>query len=617
MLRRLRRLKLSLATKCQLLFGIAAGIIILAALLVTWQRIEQLTRQQDIAAAETLAKQTLAAHAATGIAGTTGTGGTVAGDPSVSPFDDYDGLRVRRPRLVGQTAAADLTPFERKAMRRFQRRDSDAAYGEGYSTDDDRYGYLLALPARLDNRCLSCHAGPAGAGSFADADAPPLRLPLSPLTHRPDPNRPSPPPVLPAVGVRNLHPPADLTADPADAAPTDIPENAGGKALDESDPRPLLGLVSVDIPSQIRTRQRLLNRVFLITASLAAAATATVILYVILTRLILSPVRVLQDAAERVRGGDFSVRSDIATGDEFETLGETFNAMLGVLQDRNEQLRRANAGLDRKLDDLAQTNVALDESNRLKSEFLANVSHELRTPLNSIIGFADLMKEVAADAKLQRYANNIHASGSSLLDLINDLLDLAKIEAGKMEVRRESLSLGDLFESLTTLLGPVAGKRRVRVVPRVAEDVPLIATDPGKLQQVLFNLLSNAVKFSPDGGRVDLTADLEDAGSVRLTVRDGGPGIDAAHHELIFEKFRQLDAGVTRRHAGTGLGLTISRELAGLLGGRLGVESTPGHGATFWLVLPLEPRPRRDEARARAALAPSPARLTATAPSAA
>ena len=379
-----------------------------------------------------------------------------------------------------------------------------------------------------------------------------------------------------------------------------------GVAEDGADARPLLGMVSVDVPSQIRTRQRLLNRVFLITASLAAAATATVTLYVILTRLILSPVRVLQDAAERVRSGDFSVRSDVSTGDEFQTFSETFNAMLGVLQDRNEQLRRANAGLDRKLDDLAQTNVALDESNRLKSEFLANVSHELRTPLNSIIGFADLMKEAAADAKLQRYANNIHASGSSLLDLINDLLDLAKIEAGKMEVRRESLSLGDLFESLTTLLGPVAGRRRVRVVPDVAADVPLLATDPGKLQQVLYNLLSNAVKFSPDGGRVDLSARLQDAGHVRLAVRDYGPGIDAEHHEIIFEKFRQLDAGVTRRHAGTGLGLTISRELAGLLGGRLGVDSRPGAGATFWLVLPLAPpappaeaRPKKEEAKPR------------------
>ena len=546
MLRWLRRLKMSLATKCQLLFGVAAGIIILAALFVTWQRIEQLTRQQDSVAAETLAKQTLAAHA-------------VAGNlPSAagSPFEDYDGLRVRRPRLVGLggvgDAAADLTPFERKALRRFERGDGRATYGEGYSTDDERYGYLLALPARLDARCTTCHTADGGSVFAGEATR------------------------------------------PTTASATSPPPGA----------EPLLGLVSVDVPSQIRTRQRLLNRVFLITASVAAAATATVILYFILTRLILSPVRVLQDAAERVRGGDFSVRSDIATGDEFQTLSETFNAMLGVLQDRNEQLRRANAGLDRKLDQLAQTNLALDESNRLKSEFLANVSHELRTPLNSIIGFADLLKEVARDdAKLQRYANNIHASGANLLDLINDLLDLAKIEAGKMDVRRESLSLGDLFESLTTLLAPVAGKRKVRVVPRVDADVPLIATDPGKLQQVLYNLLSNAIKFSPDAGRVGLSAARADGQHVRLDVSDAGPGIDPQHHALIFEKFRQLDAGVTRRHAGTGLGLTISRELAGLLGGRLEVDSALGRGAIFSLVIPIEPLSKKEEAK------PKPARV--------
>ena len=174
-----------------------------------------------------------------------------------------------------------------------------------------------------------------------------------------------------------------------------------------------------------------------------------------------------------------------------------------------------------------------------------------------------------------------------MLDLINDLLDLAKIEAGRMEVRPGEVVVADLFESLATLAGPLAARRGVRVVARVGPDVPILRTDAGKLQQVLFNLLSNAVKFSPDGGRVDLVARRREPGGViRFTVSDQGPGIAAADHGRIFEKFRQLDSGVTREHPGTGLGLAISRELSALLGGTLGVESEPGEGATFWLHLP-------------------------------
>ena len=285
-------------------------------------------------------------------------------------------------------------------------------------------------------------------------------------------------------------------------------------------------------------------------------------------------------------------------GDEFETLASTLNAMVAGLQSRNEQLAKANRSLDGRLGQLAEANVALDESNRLKGEFLANVSHELRTPLNSILGFADLVKSGAGeDPKVVRYASNIQRSGNSLLELINDLLDLAKIEAGRMEVRLGELSVQDVFEALTTLLGPLAHQRQVRIVTQVGTGVPIITTDAGKLQQVLYNLLSNAIKFSPTGGRIDVVARLEPKPEgkpsepmLRLTVTDQGPGIDPKDHEHIFEKFRQLDSGVTREHAGTGLGLAISRELATLLGGTLGVDSKPGHGATFWVRLPVKPK---------------------------
>lgn len=559
MLRRLRRLKASLATKCQLLFGIAAGIIILAALVVTWQRIEQLTQQQDIVAAETLAKQALAAHAATGQ--------RPAGEQAL---DEYDGMLVRRPRLVGVAEAADFTPFEAKALSRLSREPGQSTFGESYQTEDGRYGYLLALAVRYDNRCVACHSAATGAGIAAQGGLA----------------------TQPALIARTS---TRATETVPDEGQPDV-QGAGEPAADG--PLPLAGLVSVEIPSQIKTRQRLLNRVFLITASLAAAATATVTLYFILTRLILYPMRVLQETAEKVREGDLNVRCDIPSGDEFQTLSETFNAMLAVVQERNEQLRRANVSLDHRLGQLATTNVALDESNRLKSEFLASVSHELRTPLNSILGFADLLKDAGRESpKILRYANNIHSSGSNLLELINDLLDLAKIEAGRMELRLDSLSLADMFEALVTVLGPLAAKRQVRIDTQISPDVPLINTDAGKLQQILFNLLSNAIKFSPIGGRIALDAARPDPGHVRIAVSDRGPGIDPDKQQRIFEKFRQLDAGVTRQHGGTGLGLAISKDLADLLGGEIGVISTPGEGATFWLVLPIEFQGSSEEPR--------------------
>jgi signal transduction histidine kinase len=262
--------------------------------------------------------------------------------------------------------------------------------------------------------------------------------------------------------------------------------------------------------------------------------------------------------------------------------------MLTNLQQGEEQLRAINKSLDLKLGQLAESNLALYESNRLKSEFLANVSHELRTPLNSILGFAELLKDVtAADAKSTRYVQNIVSSGKNLLDLINDLLDLAKIEAGRMEVRSEPLSLSDLLEGLIGIIKPLAERKSVSIVPTVARDLPILQTDPAKLQQILYNFLSNAIKFSPQSGRIDISAQRDGEEMVRVSVSDQGPGISPDKQQLIFEKFRQLDGSATREHGGTGLGLAISRELASLLGGNIGVQSTPGQGATFWIHLPL------------------------------
>src|SRR5206468_6727528 len=176
-------------------------------------------------------------------------------------------------------------------------------------------------------------------------------------------------------------------------------------------PDALIGLARLDMKSQVETRQLLLNRIFLLVAGALAGALAFLVFFLITTKLILQPVRVLRETAEKVSKGDLNVRSHISTGDEFQHLSETFNVMLANLKESEDQLRAVNKSLDLKLGQLAESNVALYESNRLKSEFLANVSHELRTPLNSILGFAELLRDTAggekADPRSARYLQNI------------------------------------------------------------------------------------------------------------------------------------------------------------------------------------------------------------------
>ena len=157
-----------------------------------------------------------------------------------------------------------------------------------------------------------------------------------------------------------------------------------------------------------------------------------------------------------------------------------------------------------------------------------------------------------------------------------------------MEVRSEPLLLADLFEALTGVLKPLTEAKSLTIVPTVSGDVPIIETDPAKLQQILYNFLSNAIKFSPVGGQIELSAELSGSERIRISVSDKGPGIEQTKHGVIFEKFRQLDGSVTREHSGTGLGLAISKELSTLLGGSIGLQSAPGAGATFYVVLPLK-----------------------------
>ncbi len=247
-----------------------------------------------------------------------------------------------------------------------------------------------------------------------------------------------------------------------------------------------------------------------------------------------------------------------------------------------------NADLDRKVDELAQANLALYESNQLKGGFLATVSHELKTPLNSILGFSEVLQSSASlNEKQLRWVNNIRTSGEQLLNLISDILDLAKIEAGKMQVRVTEFSAFDVCEGLLTMFRPLAEKKNIDMKGQLSPDVPLLRQDVVKFRQILSNLLSNAIKFTPEGGRVQLKTEAA-GGHVVLTVNDTGVGIAPEEQGLVFEKFRQSGNPLTREHAGTGLGLSIVRELSTLLGGDVSLQSELGRGSTFTVRLSLQ-----------------------------
>ncbi len=358
---------------------------------------------------------------------------------------------------------------------------------------------------------------------------------------------------------------------------------------------PLEAMLIVRRKTQFATVQLGKNRAWIIAAGVVGSLLSGLVYFFILKRLIFSPVRKLRRVTERVQQGDLTARSSLETGDEFEELSIAFNEMLDRMERDQQKLQKMNESLDLKVEELAEVNVGLFESSRLKNEFIASVSHELRTPLNSIIGFAELLEDMSIETKEGqekriRYLRNILTSGNSLLDMINELLDMAKIEAGRMEVNLESTSVGDLLEGLSGIMRPQAKAVDVTLELLVDEELPSLQTDPGKLQQILYNYLSNAIKFAPSNSVVTISATKitlqDESASVKISIRDRGPGIPEDMMDMVFEKFRQIDATHTREHAGTGLGLAICRELADLIHASLWVDSTLGQGATFYVQIP-------------------------------
>jgi signal transduction histidine kinase/CheY-like chemotaxis protein len=280
--------------------------------------------------------------------------------------------------------------------------------------------------------------------------------------------------------------------------------------------------------------------------------------------------------------------------------GASYFFIMGIadLTEKHLRIRLLEAEQRRKVEELtsvtrelADANRRSQEADKLKSQFLANMSHELRTPMNSIIGFSEILVERLegkVEPKHVGFLSHIHNSGTHLLGIINDVLDLSKIEAGKMEIYPEFFSIAPVIDSVCQVMRGMSGTRTSFLV-EIPNDLPHIETDLAKFKQVLFNLLSNAVKFSPADKPITIRAWL-DGGAITLSVRDEGIGIDPMHHQLIFEEFRQVDGTARREFGGTGLGLALVKRFVELQGGSVSVDSSLAHGSTFTFTLPVRSR---------------------------
>ncbi len=446
---------------------------------------------------------------------------------------DWQVILPQDPEINPKRYDPPADDYERDLLAKWEREGSgvlkdDQAITFSFRTNDKKEAFEYYAPIFATEGCLFCHTGPVGK-------------------------------------VKNFH-------------------------LREGD---LMAVARVTIPYMETAEAQNANRAVLITSAVVTVFLAMVALYVIVKHVIVKPLTHLREVSDEISRGNIQQRAEISTGDEFEDLGNAFNRMMRHMVEAQNELQGVNDNLDQKVDQLAQANMRLYQMNRLKSDFLATVSHELRTPLNSIIGFSDVLSSIQSlDDKQHRYVENIQRSGRMLLEMINDILDLAKIESGKMKVRLSEFQIKAVIGAQCDMARPLTERKNIDLDYDVDAKLPALYQDQSKVQQILGNLLSNAIKFTPEGGRITVSAEKNANGDLALVVADTGVGITEEDQTVIFEKFRQgttvLAGGnaMTREYTGTGLGLSIVKELCRLLDGEVSLDSELGKGSTFTVCLP-------------------------------
>lgn len=348
---------------------------------------------------------------------------------------------------------------------------------------------------------------------------------------------------------------------------------------------------------------------------------------VLVARSITRPIRELATTANRIATtGNLDAQIDITSQDEVGELTAAFNGMILGLRKTRQALELWNMELGHKVEirtrELTATNTCLgninrelEQANLHKSQFLANMSHELRTPLNAIIGFGEVLQDELfgpLNHRQARYVENVVNSGRHLLNLVNDVLDLSKVEAGRMDLHLEDFSAYQVVNEVRVQLSELAAKKQLITLVQIEPDLDIIQADRARYRQILFNLLSNAIKFTPDNGIITLAGHRVGPGIYQPTpvavfsVEDSGIGINPPDQSYIFESFRQVDNSYSRQYQGTGLGLALTRKLVEMHGGKIWVESELNKGSKFYFTLPLTETVQRGEFRPLNVFLPEP-----------
>ncbi|MHB9054202.1 MAG: response regulator [Thermoleophilia bacterium] len=338
-----------------------------------------------------------------------------------------------------------------------------------------------------------------------------------------------------------------------------------------------LGAIRVDI-STVSLQESLgrSRQILLVVGGLTFILVAGT-LVLLLRRTTLLPLKQLTEASARISRADYSARVPVENAqNELGAVSEAFNEMATTIEEHTGQLENANR--------------ELEQASRMKSEFLANMSHELRTPLNVIIGFSEVLRDTPSgkigDKDRAEFCDNIVSSGQQLLELINDVLDLAKVEAGQMQIFTEEFDVGKVLNETVSAMNPLARKKSIGIDVKVSEHLTTVLADAGKFKQILYNLVGNALKFTPQGGTVHINASA--AGKMaRFAVADDGVGIALADQRRIFSEFQQVDGSSSRQYEGTGLGLALTKKFVEMQKGEIWVDSEIGVGSTFYFTLPI------------------------------